>query len=189
MSCFETLHSSLNMLKRMLCGPTGTECHHIVVEDWDKMEEPGGTLFVSMPSLLDKSLCPEGTQLVHIFTPDWIHNWQARLHLSDTIMSPLCDMEPQEAGIQEVKQASFNISLNSQLETIFIVQGLDPNEYDRRKEEVADQLVQRLEAFLPGLQEATVYREVHFHSSEATYHLLKAEWQLHSLQHIFKLVE
>ena len=42
------------------------------------MEEPGGTLFVSMPSLLDPSLCPEGTHLVHIFTPDWIHNWQVR---------------------------------------------------------------------------------------------------------------
>ena len=54
----------------------GTECHHIVVEDWAQMEEPGGTLFVSMPSLLDPSLCPEGIHLVHIFTPDWIHNWQ-----------------------------------------------------------------------------------------------------------------
>lgn len=56
----------------------GTECHHIIVEDWDKMEEPGGCLFVSMPSLLDPSLCPEGTQIVHIFTPDWIHNWEVR---------------------------------------------------------------------------------------------------------------
>ena len=57
----------------------GTDCHHIVVEDWDKMEEPGGCLFVSMPSLLDPSLCPEGTHLVHIFTPDWIHNWQVTM--------------------------------------------------------------------------------------------------------------
>jgi len=40
------------------------------------MEEPGGCLFVSMPSLLDPSLCPDGTHLVHIFTPDWIHNWE-----------------------------------------------------------------------------------------------------------------
>lgn len=48
-----------------------------MVEDWEKMEEPGGCIFVSMPSLLDPSLCPDGTHLVHIFTPDWIHNWQA----------------------------------------------------------------------------------------------------------------
>lgn len=59
--------------------PAGTECHHIVVEDWATMEDPGGCLFVSMPSLLDPSLCPEGEQLVHIFTPDWIHNWQVSL--------------------------------------------------------------------------------------------------------------
>lgn len=57
-----------------------TECHHIVVEDWDKMEDPGGCLFVSMPSLLDPSLCPEGTHLVHIFTPDWIHNWEVHCY-------------------------------------------------------------------------------------------------------------
>ena len=49
------------------------------MEDWDKMEEPGGTLFVSMPSVLDASLCPDGTHLVHIFTPDWIDNWKVSI--------------------------------------------------------------------------------------------------------------
>jgi prolycopene isomerase len=40
------------------------------------------------------------------------------------------------------------------------VQGLSREEYERKKDEVADALVKRLEAHLPGLQEATVYREV-----------------------------
>lgn len=56
----------------------GTECHHIVVEDWSEMEKPGGTIFVSMPSLLDPSVSPAGTHLVHIFTPDWIDNWRVK---------------------------------------------------------------------------------------------------------------
>ena len=31
-------------------------------------QEPYGTLFVSIPSLLDPSLCPEGTHTFHAFT-------------------------------------------------------------------------------------------------------------------------
>jgi len=56
--------------------PTGTECHHILVEEWAKMEEPEGTIFVSIPTLLDPSLAPEGHHIVHTFTPDWIDRWQ-----------------------------------------------------------------------------------------------------------------
>lgn len=40
------------------------------------MEEPHGTLFVSIPTVLDSSLSPEGTHIVHMFTPDWVDNWQ-----------------------------------------------------------------------------------------------------------------
>jgi hypothetical protein len=54
----------------------GTEVHHIVVEDWQRMMDPRGTLFVSIPSLLDSSLCPEGMHVFHAFTPDWIDAWQ-----------------------------------------------------------------------------------------------------------------
>ena len=42
------------------------------------MEQPHGTLFLSMPSLLDSSLCPSGTHVIHAFTPDWIDNWKVR---------------------------------------------------------------------------------------------------------------
>ena len=95
-------------------GLQGTEVHHIIVEDWARMEDPQGTLFVSMPSLLDPSLCPEGTHIVHAFTPDWVDNWA----------------------------------------------GLDSAAYEKKKEETADAIVARLEAHLPGLKEATVFREV-----------------------------
>lgn len=92
----------------------GSECHQIIVEDWDKMEDPYGTLFVSIPSLLDPSLCPEGTHVFHAFTPDWIDNWS----------------------------------------------GLERTEYERKKEEVADAIVARLERVFPGLKEAIILREV-----------------------------
>ena len=39
-------------------------------------------------------------------------------------------------------------------------QSLSPAEYEQKKEEVADALIKRVEAFLPGLTEATVFREV-----------------------------
>ena len=39
------------------------------------------------------------------------------------------------------------------------VQGLSRDEYESKKEEVADTLVKRLEKYLPGLHAATVYRE------------------------------
>jgi phytoene dehydrogenase-like protein len=31
--------------------PADTDVHHIIIEDWAKMEEARGTLFISMPTL------------------------------------------------------------------------------------------------------------------------------------------
>lgn len=56
--------------------PPETDCHHIIVQDWEKMEEPEGTIFVSIPTLLDPSLAPEGYHIVHAFTPSWIDEWE-----------------------------------------------------------------------------------------------------------------
>ena len=56
--------------------PQGTDCHHILLETWDKMEESEGTIFVSIPTLLDSSLAPEGHHIIHTFTPSWIEEWQ-----------------------------------------------------------------------------------------------------------------
>ena len=56
--------------------PSQTECHHILLENWDKMEAEQGTIFVSIPTLLDPSLAPRGRHIIHTFTPSWIKEWQ-----------------------------------------------------------------------------------------------------------------
>lgn len=56
--------------------PPGTECHHIVLEDWQNIAAPEGTIFVSMPTLLDADLAPPGYQIMHTFTPSWVEDWQ-----------------------------------------------------------------------------------------------------------------
>ena len=56
--------------------PLGTECHHIVLEDWNQMETPEGTIFISIPTLLDPDLAPEGYHIMHVFTPSWVEDWQ-----------------------------------------------------------------------------------------------------------------
>ena len=94
--------------------PKGLDCHHIILENWEAMEDSRATLFLSMPSLLDPSLAPEGRHIVHAFTPDWIDAWQ----------------------------------------------DLSPDEYERKKEEVADELCKRIEAVIPGLREGITFREV-----------------------------
>jgi prolycopene isomerase len=56
--------------------PEDAACHHILLEDWQRMEDPEGTIFVSIPTLLDPDLAPEGYHIVHTFTPHWIDDWQ-----------------------------------------------------------------------------------------------------------------
>eukprot|EP00897_Mesotaenium_endlicherianum_P004272 jgi/Mesen1/3873/ME000207S02882 len=57
--------------------PPGTDCHHLVLEtEWGKMEEPYGTIFLSMPTMLDASLAPPGRHILHIFTTAWMHDWE-----------------------------------------------------------------------------------------------------------------
>ncbi|TRT81914.1 MAG: carotene isomerase, partial [Microcystis aeruginosa Ma_AC_P_19900807_S299] len=56
--------------------PSGSECHHILLEDWQNMEAEQGTIFVSIPTLLDPSLAPPDHHIIHTFTPSWIDQWQ-----------------------------------------------------------------------------------------------------------------
>jgi prolycopene isomerase len=72
---FLSIHMGINAQVLSNLGQKEVECHHIIVEDWGKMEEPYGTLFVSIPSVLDPSICPPGTHVFHAFTPDWIDSW------------------------------------------------------------------------------------------------------------------
>ncbi|WP_107668671.1 carotenoid isomerase [Cyanothece sp. BG0011] len=56
--------------------PIGTECHHIVLEQWESMEDEQGTIFVSIPTLLDPSLAPKNHHIIHTFTPSYMKEWQ-----------------------------------------------------------------------------------------------------------------
>ena len=56
--------------------PIGTECHHILLEEWETMEDEQGTIFVSIPTLLDPSLAPPGHHIIHTFTPSYINEWE-----------------------------------------------------------------------------------------------------------------
>jgi prolycopene isomerase len=67
---------SLHLGVRAKALPIGTECHHILLEDWSKIESEEGTIFVSLPSLLDPSLAPSGCHIIHAFTPSWLETWQ-----------------------------------------------------------------------------------------------------------------
>ncbi len=56
--------------------PKNTHCHHLVLEDWGDMEAEQGVAFVSIPTLLDNSLAPEGNHIVHTFTPSSMKEWE-----------------------------------------------------------------------------------------------------------------
>jgi len=51
-------------------------CHHIIVENWDELESEKGVIFVSIPTLLDLSLAPEGKHIIHAFTPSSMSEWE-----------------------------------------------------------------------------------------------------------------
>ncbi|MFM7674364.1 MAG: carotenoid isomerase [Synechococcus sp.] len=57
--------------------PEGFHCHHLLLEDWAQMEGEQGVIFVSIPTLLDPSLAPEGRHIVHTFTPSAIEAWRS----------------------------------------------------------------------------------------------------------------
>ena len=67
---------SLHLGVRADLIPAGTHCHHLLLEDWERMEDEQGVIFVSMPSLLDPGLAPEGHHIVHTFTPSSMEAWQ-----------------------------------------------------------------------------------------------------------------
>jgi phytoene dehydrogenase-like protein len=163
---------------RLARAAQGTECHQIIVEDWAKMEQPHGTLFLSMPSLLDPSLCPPGTHVIHAFTPDWIDNWKVAMqprcvahHRArvTTAAANLCiGKTPSHAkpGLSFVTFVCSEIALLgrppqerhcAQVPNC-IAQGLGAAEYERKKEEVADSIVARLESYFPGIKNAIVFR-------------------------------
>ncbi|XP_009797222.1 prolycopene isomerase, chloroplastic isoform X1 [Nicotiana tabacum] len=63
--------------------PPDTDCHHFTLEDnWTNLEKPYGSIFLSIPTVLDSSLAPEGHHILHIFTTASIEDWEG-LSLKD----------------------------------------------------------------------------------------------------------
>ncbi|XAR64815.1 Prolycopene isomerase [Bertholletia excelsa] len=57
--------------------PQDTDCHHFVLEnDWSSLEEPYGSIFLSIPTILDSSLAPQGRHILHIFTTSSMEDWK-----------------------------------------------------------------------------------------------------------------
>ncbi|PWA98413.1 carotenoid isomerase [Artemisia annua] len=54
--------------------PPDTDCHHF--DDWKNLEAPYGSIFLSIPTILDSSLAPKGRHILHIFTTSSIDDWQ-----------------------------------------------------------------------------------------------------------------
>nr|GME12608.1 prolycopene isomerase, chloroplastic [Ipomoea batatas] len=63
--------------------PPDTDCHYFILEDdWANLEKPYGSIFLSIPTVLDSSLAPEGRHILHIFTTSSIEDWEG-LSLKD----------------------------------------------------------------------------------------------------------
>ncbi|QEY33296.1 carotene isomerase [Synechococcus sp. RSCCF101] len=66
---------SLHLGVRADVIPAGSHCHHLLLETWEEMEAEQGTVFVSIPTLLDPALAPDGHHIVHAFTPSSMQTW------------------------------------------------------------------------------------------------------------------
>tara|TARA_Y100001933_G_scaffold256288_1_gene300737 strand:- start:599 stop:2146 length:1548 start_codon:yes stop_codon:yes gene_type:complete len=51
-------------------------CHNIIVDSWEELEKEKGVIFISIPTLLDPSLAPEGKHIIHAFTPSSFEEWE-----------------------------------------------------------------------------------------------------------------
>ncbi|KAL5720733.1 prolycopene isomerase [Ranunculus cassubicifolius] len=57
--------------------PPDTDCHHFVLEnDWGSLEAPYGSIFLSIPTVLDSTLAPDGRHILHVFTTSSIDDWK-----------------------------------------------------------------------------------------------------------------
>jgi prolycopene isomerase len=58
--------------------PSTFSAHHIVAEDWARVRDEAGTIFVSMPSLHDPSLAPPDRHVLHAFVSSRKASWPER---------------------------------------------------------------------------------------------------------------
>lgn len=116
-------------------------------DDWKNLESPYGSIFLSIPTVLDPSLAPEGRHILHVFTTSSIEDWKVDL----LIFIPRSTAHCQKSifSLHNYEMASF-------------CQGLSPTAYEAKKEVVSDRIISRLEKKLfPGLKAAVVFKEVY----------------------------
>ena len=66
--CDSFMHLHLGIDGRDL--PADLACHYIVVNDWNKgISAPQNVIVMSIPSVLDPHLAPEGKHTIHVYTP------------------------------------------------------------------------------------------------------------------------
>lgn len=58
----------------LICNEFNCECNW--QDDWSNLEKPYGSIFLSIPTVLDPSLAPEGHHILHIFTTAGIEDWE-----------------------------------------------------------------------------------------------------------------
>ena len=116
-----------------------------------RVKQPPGSLLQPLRNLQDQESHLQGTEVHHIIVEDWarMEDPQGTLFVSlPSLLDPsLC---PEGTHIVHAFTPDW----------VDNWAGLDSAAYERKKEETADAIVARLEAHLPGLKEATVFREV-----------------------------
>jgi len=63
------VHLHLGIRADGLTEQAMSSIHHISIPEWDRLMEPQSAAFVSVPSLLDPSLAPEGRHVIHAYLP------------------------------------------------------------------------------------------------------------------------
>ncbi len=56
--------------------PKDFNVHHIFVDSWMEYSMPGGTIYLSLPSLLDPTVAPPGKHVLHAFVTDEMGRWK-----------------------------------------------------------------------------------------------------------------
>lgn len=56
--------------------PPRFHVHHILVEEWERYDELGGTIYFSAPTILDPSLAPPGRHTLHLFVTAESREWE-----------------------------------------------------------------------------------------------------------------
>lgn len=96
---FTSVHLGVraDRLKVDMTEEAGMDCHHILLDEWDDLEtarDAAGTLFVSVPTVLDSSVAPAGRHIFHAFVPSWVDEW--------TGLSPSAYASKKEAALKTI---------------------------------------------------------------------------------------